>query len=393
MDSRGTWDSNPLNASDAGVAAVSNILQSFPRNQSTFDAVKASSAAFIKDIELWSTPPGIVQYISAREVAHDYEQIRIALGYEKVNFLALSYGTYRANQYAAYYPQRVGNFVFDAVIPHGIAYKKVLESAPIPALNCVAEGGSPGCATTVTALNIQLAVSNDLESQGVDFPTLFQSLNTSLHGDASAFGGSGAVPSNLNIFTIGTILLECGDNNYQDTTFAEWEKSLNAGLTVLAPSPTRSPMVASDAQQHDPNQIAQPPTWQLQLGCLAWPFPTPPYAPLITEVPMLLVTSDFDGGAPTEWAEASRAQAHNSVLVVRHGDSHTSFSLSDQPSTIIMKEFLVTGRMPTAMNNSQVTVYTPGMIRAPIPDPYSVLTGEVAGDVNSGNLTNAAILP
>ncbi|MCJ1379735.1 hypothetical protein MMC17_002838 [Xylographa soralifera] len=417
MDTRGTWDSNPLNASDTGIAAVANILQPFPRNQSAFDAVRASSAAFIKDVEYWTTPPGIVQYISAREVAHDYEQIRIALGYEKVNFLGLSYGTYRATQYAASYPQRVGHFVLDAIAPHGTlpqyeahtqiaalnrvlyradafclndsscpffgqgkgsvitAYKKILASAPLPALNCVADGGSPTCATTLTAFDIQLAVANDLESQGIDFPTLLESLNSSLQGDGSSFGGSAAVPSNLNIFTAGAVLLECGDNNYQYTTFAEWEKSLNKGLA------------------HDPNQIAQSGTWQLQLSCLAWPYRTPPTEPLITDVPMLLVTSDFDGGLPTEWAEPAWSQARNSVLVVRHGDDHTTFSLSDQPSTAMMKEFLSTGTLPKAMSNSLVTVYTPGMERAPFPDPYSIPTGEMAGDVNCGNLTEAAILP
>jgi len=29
-------------------------------------------------------------------------------------------GTIRANTYAAYYPERVGNFVLDAVVPHNV---------------------------------------------------------------------------------------------------------------------------------------------------------------------------------------------------------------------------------------------------------------------------------
>ena len=59
----------------------------------------------------------------------------------------------------------------------------------------------------------------------------------------------------------------------------------------------------------------------------------------------------------------------------------------------MMKEFLSKGTLPKAMSNSSVTVYTPGMKRAPIPNPYDVPTGEVAGDVNCGNLTETAILP
>jgi hypothetical protein len=107
---------------------------------------------------------------------------------------------------------------------------------------------------------------------------------------------------------------------------------------------------------------------------------------------MLLITSDFDGEAPTEWAEAMWEQSPNSVLVVRHGDDHTTFSLVDQPATAIMNEFLRTGVLPAARSDDRVSVYTPGMKRGPIPDPYSPPTGEVAGDI-SGNLTEWEILP
>jgi hypothetical protein len=111
---------------------------------------------------------------------------------------------------------------------------------------------------------------------------------------------------------------------------------------------------------------------------------------------MLLVTSDFDGAAPTEWATIMfETQFKNSVLAVRHGDDHVSFSLTDQPSTAMSIEFLRTGKLPTAQSSvgGIVSVYTEGMRRAGIPDPYLVPTGEVAGDVNSGNLTADVILP
>jgi len=48
-----------------------------------------------------------------------------------------------------------------------------------------------------------------------------------------------------------------------------------------------------------------------------------------------------------------------------------------------MKDFLSTGVLPSAMNGSQVSVYHPGMRRGPIPDPYDVPTGFIAGDVDS----------
>jgi len=53
---------------------------------------------------------------------------------------------------------------------------------------------------------------------------------------------------------------------------------------------------------------------------------------------------------------------------------------------MITKAFLNTGILPKAQNSTQVTVYTKGMTRAPISDPYLVPTGASAGDVDSGRV-------
>jgi hypothetical protein len=55
----------------------------------------------------------------------------------------------------------------------------------------------------------------------------------------------------------------------------------------------------------------------------------------------------------------------------------------DLSTAAIMKDFLRTGVLPSAMNNSQVTIYHPGMRRSDIPDPYDVPTGFIAGDIDS----------
>jgi len=49
--------------------------------------------------------------------------------------------------------------------------------------------------------------------------------------------------------------------------------------------------------------------------------------------------------------------------------------------------FLNSGSLPDAQDSRLVSVYTPGMIRKPISDPYQVPTGAIAGDVDSGNVT------
>ena len=60
-----------------------------------------------------------------------------------------------------------------------------------------------------------------------------------------------------------------------------------------------------------------------------------------------------------------------------------SWTVPNQTSTAIEKEYLLTGVLPAFRNDSSVTVYIPGMTRDPIPDPYDVPTGFVAGDIGS----------
>jgi hypothetical protein len=50
-------------------------------------------------------------------------------------------------------------------------------------------------------------------------------------------------------------------------------------------------------------------------------------------------------------------------------------------------DFLNAGILPAAIEGELVSVYTPGMSRKPISDPYQVPTGAIAGDVDSGNIT------
>jgi pimeloyl-ACP methyl ester carboxylesterase len=117
LDIRGTWSSNKLNVS---LDAVGALIGPFPANESEYNAYKSASKAMLESFDKWSSPPGIFKFVGTKEVVQDYETIRKALGYNKINFLGLSYGSYRAQHYAAIYPKHVGNFVLDAVTAPGM---------------------------------------------------------------------------------------------------------------------------------------------------------------------------------------------------------------------------------------------------------------------------------
>jgi pimeloyl-ACP methyl ester carboxylesterase len=91
-----------------------------PTTPSEYEVFQNASAAVVQSWIDLSSPPGIVAHVSTKEVVQDYEMVRKALGYCKINFLGASYGSYRAQQYAFDFPDQVGHFVLDAVTPHAL---------------------------------------------------------------------------------------------------------------------------------------------------------------------------------------------------------------------------------------------------------------------------------
>lgn len=61
-----------------------------PTNQTAYDSIKAASQTVIQSWIDSSSPPGIIEHVGTREVVQDYEIVRKALGYVKINFLGAS---------------------------------------------------------------------------------------------------------------------------------------------------------------------------------------------------------------------------------------------------------------------------------------------------------------
>jgi pimeloyl-ACP methyl ester carboxylesterase len=76
--------------------------------------------AYALSCEQLSQPSGILHFIGTREAVQDWEQLRLALGYDKIHWLGASYGTYYGQEYAYTFPNNVGRFVMDAVAAHGM---------------------------------------------------------------------------------------------------------------------------------------------------------------------------------------------------------------------------------------------------------------------------------
>ncbi|KAH8738411.1 hypothetical protein BGZ61DRAFT_526388 [Ilyonectria robusta] len=383
LDVRGTYSSNPLNVS---LDVFGSIPSAYPQNESDFKAYRQASRAMFQSWIDFSSPPGIAQFVGTREVVQDYEQIRQALGYDKINFLGASYGTYRACQYAFTFPDRVGHFALDAVVPHGRTLFdkaqdgiKALNRAVLRAdaycqkdENCPfhkegrgsilrtfqriiagvqkAESSCKGdCSSVVSTAAVQASMSSLFQGQP-DFGEIINTLSSAMVGNFTSLLSGSTISAELAV----ALPLECGDVVYNKYDYLDFKKSLEAGLAI------------------DNSTIGMTQIWLLQLYCSGWPFHVSPEVEMPTPERMLLVTSDFDDDSPTEWTSFAWGQIPNAALVDRHGDGHVSFLDPGHHSTMITKEFLRTGKLPPAQDETLVSVYSPGTIRPPVSDPYLV---------------------
>ncbi|KDQ19580.1 hypothetical protein BOTBODRAFT_28154 [Botryobasidium botryosum FD-172 SS1] len=390
MDVRGSYTSNPLNCTLGDWV----IPSAFPANEAEFEAYQAPVRAYAQSCIDQSTPKGIVAHVSTVETVQDWNSLREALGYDNMHFFGVSYGTAGGATYAHMFPEHVGRFVLDANFPPGGVSNLDLVATQIKAANrlllradayCIYDVECPfhskGKGGVIQAFNdvIQLALAGNSSSATADdvratininylsihpdFPALNLALHEALHGNWSALSYvSVGLP-----FTQGfapSLPTFCVDQHIDDDTFS--------GFDAI-----RQNIVKFDTAQMSYNQNLA------AIGlCGGWPYHGNSQIPLPTDAPMLLVTADFDLDTPTEASTFEWTQAPNAALVVRHGDDHGTFIIPG-PAHLAEIEFLATGKLPSAINETLMTIYTPGMKRGPIADPYTAPIGPAAGDMSS----------
>ncbi|ORX34187.1 hypothetical protein BD324DRAFT_664686 [Kockovaella imperatae] len=336
--------------------------------------------------------PGLIETMSTNVNIQDWNSVRQALGYDEMNFLAESYGTFGAARYAAKYPQHIGRMVLDAVLATGLPNVKLLEWEVESVNNlllrsdayCLNDTACPyrkeGKGSIVKAYQEAVAMADGGNSSGVSssdframaylnfldtrpkFPALNQALYDAIHqGNWSAFNYTAYAPY-YTPQLMAVLPTVCLDQDLQNHTFAYFE-SIQADLNAV--------------DRFDMKYVQD---LTLVPLCAGWPFKGQPNRKVYSEAAMLLVTADFDLNTPANSTFYERLQLPNTTLVVRHGDDHVS-DVEPGPVRNIESEYLASGVLPSATNGTLYTVYPPGCKPGPILNPYDVPVGTVAGDI------------
>lgn len=342
----------------------------YPRTQKEFDALVDKNTRLGASCLERSPQAAHVDTIST---AKDHEAVRIALGNEKMNWVGLSYGTQLGAQYAQLFPDNIRAMALDGILQHSgneaqnmltetASYSASLqhffdwagsndtrsalanqdveklwfsllttaEKKPIPAPGC----DNTVCRADVTAEEIQFnapgnLINADPEKEEGSWRKLAIAIAEALKGNATLL--SSPLANEQSTFQFSDLAIGCSDwPSTTSNTFASLSAKLNIGRTM-------TPLTNTASQ-----------TYRYQAQCVGWPVSNinPPKAlNVVTENPILLVSSETDPSTSFVWAVGMMEEIENKVLLTRKGDGHTSWNLGGETSRV-MSRFLLEMEVP-----------------------------------------------
>lgn len=332
VDQRGTGMSHPLNC-----ALTEEELYS--EEDSLVLAQTQRCRAALEQIA------DVAQYTTSLAV-QDLERVRTALGYQQVNLYGVSYGTRVAQHYLRRFPEHTRAVVLDGVVPPeaalGASAAQDAEEALMGAFArcvgdaaCHASFGDPD--TTYRELRSLLAV------RAVPVDIADPTSGERMHIDFTARHFAGVL--RLLIYTpAGTallpLLLHEALASHDFTALAAQYRLISrdyAGefaigmhnTVVCSEDVPLYPLQASDRAALARTFMGTRQVDGLLSMCRAWP-PGPVdadfHAPLVSDVPVLLLSGGADPVTPPAFAESARRGLHHSLHVVLPGFGHSQLA-------------------------------------------------------------------
>jgi pimeloyl-ACP methyl ester carboxylesterase len=293
----------------------------------------------------------LLPHLSTADVARDLDQIRAAVGDERLTYLGFSYGTLIGEDYASLFPTHIRALALDGVFDPSLDEATFRENQAVAfegaldrfLADCAAHptcafysGGRPGSAFD--------ALMRQIERHPVATPRL---TNREPVGPTQAWG---AVTQSLYARAAwpvlaaalaqaragdGSLLLLLGDplrGRNPDGSYSNLIDAYDAVTCLDWPSPRDPAAYTAMARRFT---AAAPRFGRLlafnDVECAYWPVPparvpAPVAAP--GAPPMVLVGSTGDPATPFAWAQDVARQLSFAVLVTRVGEGHTGYLVS-----------------------------------------------------------------
>lgn len=342
-DPRGVAESTPVHCltDDRKEAQIEGDLS--PDDKAEWDRVISDQQEFLEGCE--HENPSLIEHMSTADVAGDLDEIREALGDEKLNYVGFSYGTAIGATYATMFPRNLRAMVLDgSVSPTATDLEQTTAQAEgfeRTYLSFVATcDADPGCALsggTAAAVN---AIRSNLDAEPLMVDTdsgnreltrdLFDiGLATGLY-DTSVWGTLARAIDDIE-GDGAELILSLADRQLGRNPDGTWDNSADAQTMVSCADAKERPTVDEAIAQTETVAGAAPTFGEVlktgPLGCIDWPMaanPVPDWA-APDAPPILVVGTVGDPATPYEWSEQMSKALEGSVLLTYEGDGHTAF--------------------------------------------------------------------
>jgi pimeloyl-ACP methyl ester carboxylesterase len=327
VDQRGTGGSNRLGCNPYSIELQSYFGERFP-------------LAGVKRCRAELEPQADLRFYTTAIAMDDLDEVRGALGYERINLFGTSYGTRAAQVYLRRHPQHVRSVMLKGVMSFDLApvdgteraLKLLFEDC---AADVVCRAAYPNIKQEYARVLAQLeqgAVSVELpnpdtgKAEQIQFPRLV--LLSALRGLLQNTGSANQALSMIHA---------AARNDF--TPMAKYVvTSRRAFVGVVATGMSLSVLCAEDVMAKPGTSIIGPD--DLTNVCREWPrgdWTQRDAMPVRSAVPALLITGWLDPATPPPWAEAVAKHLPNSLnLVIRNG-SHSYTGLAPCVNEIMTK--------------------------------------------------------
>ena len=277
------------------------------------------------------------RYYTTSETVADMEELRVALGAERLTLDGVSYGTFVAERYALSYPTHVARLVLDSVVPHaGVdpLYRAALSASTRVLRSVCAQqrcrwDPAADVAAVVSRFHDGPDILNALVADSVaepDYPGVLQELHAARGGHPEALERFTAAVRRAEAAPAAVLSQGLHESTLCLELASPWapaEPSSQRAKTLgaLAAAAPQSAFYPFDRATATGNGLAR--------GCIAWPATSPPAVPdgsataRLPSVPVLLLAGERDLSTPLAWARAEAATAPEGHLLEVPGAGHS----------------------------------------------------------------------
>ncbi|MFY2559643.1 alpha/beta hydrolase [Corallococcus terminator] len=329
VDQRGTGDSSPL---DCELHEEGEGLSARFEEGDAPRRLRECRERWNADVRQYTTPIAM----------EDLDEVRAALGYEKLNLWGVSYGTRAALVYMRQFPERVRTAILDGVAPMGLYLPLYMPRDGQRALelllshceqDAVCEKTFPKLRSRTEALLAKLAeaparvkVPHPLTGVPEDIVLSQQAFLGALFTQLYSAEGASLVPLMLDRVTRDDwapfVALSVGSG---DTL----ERTLSRGLQFAVICAEDTPFLTKEAVEREAKG-----TWfgarmglEMMAVCEGWPRATLPPGyrdAVVSDVPTLLLSGELDPVTPPAWGEEAKRTLKHGLHVVVPGVGHNA---------------------------------------------------------------------